>query len=84
MTHRSPFSRAGRLLASTLLVGSALAADPKVSRSPGDLGPPQGPVVRAALSSPPHVPPATGRTAPTKVTGALDFAHAQKPADSIP
>ena len=33
----------------------------------GDFGPPQGEPVKAVLTSPPMVPPATGRTAPAKV-----------------
>jgi nitrite reductase (NO-forming) len=33
----------------------------------GDFGPPQGPEVNAVLTSPPLVPPATGRHAPAKV-----------------
>ncbi|MGV8922102.1 MAG: nitrite reductase, copper-containing, partial [Thermomonas sp.] len=38
----------------------------------GDFGPPQGPEVKAVLTSPPFVPPATGRTAPAKVIVELD------------
>src|ERR1044071_5876501 len=33
----------------------------------GDCGPPQGEPVHAVLTSPPNVPPATGRTHPAKV-----------------
>jgi nitrite reductase (NO-forming) len=33
----------------------------------GDFGPPQGQPVEAILTSPPHVPPPTGRTKPAKV-----------------
>jgi nitrite reductase (NO-forming) len=33
----------------------------------GDFGPPQGPDIRAVLTSPPMVPPATGRKAPARV-----------------
>ncbi|MCJ0824684.1 copper-containing nitrite reductase [Luteimonas sp. 50] len=33
----------------------------------GDFGPPQGQPVNAILTSPPHVPPPTGRTKPAKV-----------------
>ena len=35
--------------------------------SKGDFGPPQGPEIKAVLTSPPMVPPATGRTTPAKV-----------------
>ena len=38
----------------------------------GDFGPPQGEPVKAVLTSPPLVPPATGRTAPAKVIVELD------------
>ncbi|WP_374356983.1 copper-containing nitrite reductase [Thermomonas sp.] len=38
----------------------------------GDFGPPQGAPVEAVLTSPPNVPPATGRTAPAKVIVSLD------------
>ncbi len=38
----------------------------------GDFGPPQGPEINAILTSPPFVPPATGRTAPAKVIVELD------------
>ncbi len=38
----------------------------------GDFGPPQGEPVKAVLTSPPMVPPATGRTAPAKVIVELD------------
>ena len=38
----------------------------------GDFGPPQGEPVEAVLTSPPNVPPPTGRTAPAKVIVSLD------------
>jgi len=38
----------------------------------GDLGPPQGPDIEAVLTSPPMVPPATGRKAPARVIVQLD------------
>ena len=38
----------------------------------GDFGPPQGEPIEAVLTSPPHVPPPTGRTAPAKVIVSLD------------
>src|SRR3546814_19122333 len=34
----------------------------------GDFGPPQGKPVEAVLTSPPHVPPPTGRDHPAKAT----------------
>src|SRR5690606_27874570 len=38
----------------------------------GDLGPPQGEPVHAILTSPPEVPPATGRSTPAKVIVELE------------
>ena len=38
----------------------------------GDLGPPQGEPVHAILTSPPEVPPATGRSVPAKVIVELE------------
>ena len=38
----------------------------------GDFGPPQGQPIEAVLTSPPNVPPPTGRTAPAKVIVSLD------------
>ncbi|MFS8137509.1 MAG: nitrite reductase, copper-containing, partial [Thermomonas sp.] len=45
----------------------------------GDFGPPQGPEVRAILTSPPHVPPATGRHAPARVIVELDVIEKEMP-----
>lgn len=42
------------------------AADTGGSRK-GDFGPPQGEPIKAVLTSPPNVPPPTGRSAPAKV-----------------
>ncbi|RZA20239.1 MAG: nitrite reductase, copper-containing [Lysobacteraceae bacterium] len=50
----------------------ATAAADTGGSAKGDFGPPQGPPVEAVLTSPPHVPPATGRTAPAKVIVSLD------------
>ena len=38
----------------------------------GDFGPPQGEPIKAILTSPPNVPPATGRTTPAKVIVELE------------
>jgi nitrite reductase (NO-forming) len=46
--------------------------DTSASGIPGDFGPPQGEPVEAILTSPPMVPPATGRTAPAKVVVNLE------------
>jgi nitrite reductase (NO-forming) len=47
-------------------------ADDTGGSAKGDFGPPQGAPVEAVLTSPPLVPPATGRTAPAKVIVSLD------------
>ena len=46
--------------------------------SSSDLGPPQGEPVKAVLSSPPNVPPATGRKAPAKVIVELEVRELEK------
>ena len=54
--------------------GAAIAS-PSASRSAatyGDFGPPQGAPVKAVLTSPPFVPPATHRKAPARVIVELD------------
>ena len=48
------------------------AKDTSGSATPGDFGPPQGEPINAILTSPPLVPPATGRTAPAKVVVNLE------------
>ena len=48
------------------------ATSQKAGASHGDFGPPQGAPIDAILTSPPMVPPATGRTAPAKVIVKLD------------
>ncbi|MBP3983472.1 nitrite reductase, copper-containing [Pseudoxanthomonas helianthi] len=48
------------------------AAEDSGGSAKGDFGPPQGEPVKAVLTSPPLVPPATGRTAPAKVIVELD------------
>ncbi len=45
----------------------------------GDFGPPQGEPVKAVLTSPPHVPPATGRHAPAKVIVELEVVEREMP-----
>ena len=57
---------------------TAVASDTGGSAK-GDFGPPQGPEVRAVLTSPPNVPPATGRHAPAKVIVELDVIEKEMP-----
>ncbi|HQY50634.1 MAG TPA: nitrite reductase, copper-containing, partial [Thermomonas sp.] len=45
----------------------------------GDFGPPVGEPVEAILTSPPHVPPATGRSHPAKVIVTLDVIEKEMP-----
>ena len=45
----------------------------------GDFGPPQGEPIKAVLTSPPQVPPATGRTAPAKVIVELEVVEKEMP-----
>jgi nitrite reductase (NO-forming) len=44
----------------------------------GDFGPPQGEPVNAVLTSPPHVPPPTGRHAPAKVIVELEVREVER------
>jgi nitrite reductase (NO-forming) len=45
----------------------------------GDFGPPQGEPIKAVLTSPPQVPPPTGRNKPAKVIVELEVREVQKP-----
>src|SRR5688500_4926256 len=56
----------------------AATADSGGSRN-GDFGPPQGEPIKAVLTAPPLVPPATGRTAPAKVIVELDVVEKDLP-----
>ncbi|MGY0505865.1 copper-containing nitrite reductase [Luteimonas sp. e5] len=67
------------LIAAALALTACKGNDPATSgnagksgSASGDFGPPQGEPVKAILTSPPEVPPATGRTAPAKVIVELD------------
>ncbi|MEO6076434.1 MAG: nitrite reductase, copper-containing, partial [Dokdonella sp.] len=67
------------------------AADPAIAKSAattpgetggslkGDFGPPQGEPIDAVLTSPPHVPPPTGRSAPAKVNVTLEVIEKEMP-----
>jgi nitrite reductase (NO-forming) len=59
---------------------SAAASTGSTANSPkGDFGPPQGEPVKAVLTSPPKVPPATGRKAPAKVIVELEVIEREMP-----
>jgi nitrite reductase (NO-forming) len=57
---------------------TAEAADSGGSRA-GDFGPPQGDPIKAVLTAPPMVPPATGRSTPAKVIVELDVIEVEMP-----
>lgn len=57
----------------TLLIGAALASSlAAMAKDPGDFGPPRGAPIKAVLTSPPMVPPATNRNYPAKVVVDLE------------
>ena len=66
------------LIAAALAIGGCKQSNEPVSAADtggsrkGDFGPPQGEPIKAVLTAPPMVPPATGRTAPAKVIVELD------------
>src|SRR4051812_23971864 len=62
--------RALALLAGVCVPLLAAAAPPK--KDAGDFGPPRGAPIHAVLTSPPHVPPPTGRNYPAKVIVELE------------
>lgn len=57
---------------SAVLAAAGSAPAPSAARKSGDFGPPQGAPIHAILTSPPHVPPPTNRTAPAKVIVELE------------
>jgi nitrite reductase (NO-forming) len=63
----SPLVRGLRTLAVIAGLGAILFAQAAPPKIPGDFGPPRGAPIRAVLTSPPHVPPPTGRNYPAKV-----------------
>ena len=56
---------------------AANAAQP--ARQPGDFGPPQGPPIKAVLTSPPNVPPPITRKFPAKVIVELEVVEKEMP-----
>ena len=61
------------------LVVDATAAPVAATKAPGDLGPPRGKPIKAVLTSPPHVPPPTGRNYPAKVIVELEVIEKDMP-----
>ena len=72
----APAARPDAAAAAT--AATAAASDTGGSRK-GDFGPPQGEPVKAVLTSPPHVPPATNRSAPAKVIVELEVIEKEMP-----
>jgi nitrite reductase (NO-forming) len=58
---------------------SAAAATAQPAKQPGDFGPPQGPVIKAVLTSPPMVPPPITRKHPAKVIVELEVVEKEMP-----
>ncbi|MES1262912.1 MAG: copper-containing nitrite reductase [Peristeroidobacter soli] len=81
-------NRLAMLAATALLLTGCGASDKPTTVTPaavttggslkGDFGPPQGEPVHAVLTSPPEVPPATGRHAPAKVIVELEVVEVDK------
>ncbi|MEW5849455.1 MAG: copper-containing nitrite reductase [Myxococcota bacterium] len=68
------------LLTSTAAAGSpGLAVVDTGGSAKGDLGPPEGPPVKAVLTDPPLVPPPTNRTKPAKVIAELEVKEVVMP-----
>jgi nitrite reductase (NO-forming) len=63
----------------TAATAPAAAAEASSAAAKGDFGPPQGEPVKAVLTSPPKVPPATGRSAPAKVIVELEVLEKEMP-----
>lgn len=57
---------------------AAVVAEDTGGSATGDYGPPQGEPVKAVLTSPPQVPPPTGRTRPAKVIVELEVREVEK------
>jgi nitrite reductase (NO-forming) len=58
---------------------ASTSAAPASAAAAGDFGPPQGEPIKAVLTSPPKVPPATGRSAPAKVIVELEVVEKEMP-----
>jgi len=67
------------LLAIALLCATSAVAARNDAAQHGDLGPPQGTPIKAELSTPPMVPPATGRHAPAKVVVEIEVIEKELP-----
>ena len=71
--------RNAALLGLAMVLSSPLLATGANSTAPGDFGPPRGAPIRAVLTSPPNVPPPTGRNYPAKVIVELEVIEKEMP-----
>ena len=71
--------RNAALLGLAMVLSSPLLATGANSTAPGDFGPPRGTPIRAVLTSPPNVPPPTGRNYPAKVIVELEVIEKEMP-----
>ena len=62
-----------------VMLGVGMAIGTATAKAPGDFGPPQGKPIKAILTSPPHVPPPTGRNYPAKVIVELEVIEKDMP-----
>jgi nitrite reductase (NO-forming) len=84
---RKPWVETVMVLAVLLASAGCSGKDPSTSgedaesggSAKGDFGPPQGDPVKAVLTSPPRVPPPTGRSAPAKVIVELEVVEKEMP-----
>ena len=84
---RRPWVETVMVLAVLLASAGCSGKDPSTSSedadsggsAKGDFGPPQGDPVKAVLTSPPRVPPPTGRSAPAKVIVELEVVEKEMP-----
>ena len=71
--------RNAALVGLAMVLSSPLLATGANSTAPGDFGPPRGAPIRAVLTSPPNVPPPTGRNYPAKVIVELEVIEKEMP-----
>ena len=67
-----PLAACNKAEAPGVTVATTAASSSSTGSAKRDFGPPQGEPIKAVLTSPPNVPPATGRKAPAKVIVELE------------
>ena len=70
---------ASAVIAGTIVSAAAAPAATAPAKPHGDFGPPQGEPIHAVLTSPPMVPPPTGRNHPSKVIVELEVIEKEMP-----